>query len=53
MTTKLVLMKIFKRRDAIINAIALRIYSVKNLTNINVDNIYDPHNGLNDIKNKI
>jgi tRNA nucleotidyltransferase/poly(A) polymerase len=50
----------FSRRDATINAIGMRMYSLDDLSKLNVQNSYihmdqfiDPYNGMSDIKFKI
>lgn len=44
----------FSRRDATINAIAVRVYCIDDLKfSDNTEKFIDPFNGINDIKNKI
>lgn len=45
----------FKRRDATINAMAIRIHNIKDMLNNNIEltNIIDPFGGIQDLKNKI
>lgn len=49
------IIKDFERRDATINSIGLKIFTINELydDNINFDNIIDPFNGISDIKNKL
>jgi tRNA nucleotidyltransferase (CCA-adding enzyme) len=44
-----------ERRDATINAVAVRVLSVSDVSNdkIDMDNIIDPFNGVSDIKSKV
>ncbi len=42
-----------QRRDATINAIAIEIKSLQDLTQLHTCSIIDPHNGLQDIQDKI